>query len=76
VPVRDDVTIEVLVEDEPRRRTVDADQEILDANSGLTAVDADVVLVTDDAARDMRGDALGLSVCGMPAQYLRQRSAT
>lgn len=75
VQLRDGVTIEVLVGDEPRRRTVDADQEILNVALGLTTVGADVVLVTDDAAMDIRAHALGLGVCAMPAKYLRQRSA-
>lgn len=74
VSLREDVTIEVLVGDEPRRRTVDADQEILDVASGLGAARADTVLVTDDAAMDIRARALGLRVCAMPTKYLRQRS--
>lgn len=71
--VRDGVTIEVPVDDGPRRRTLDADQEILDTCRELQSDGQAVVLVTDDAGMDLRATSFGIQVVAMPERYLRRR---
>src|ERR1700728_2557710 len=74
--LRDNVTIEVPVDDGPRRRTLDADQEILDTcrelQSGGQGVSL-VTLVTDDTGMTLRATAQGLRVIAMPETYLRRK---
>jgi len=72
-PLRAGVTIEVPVDDGPRRRTLDADQEILDTCRELQFGGEAVVLVTDDAGMTLRGTAQGLRIVAMPEQYLRRK---
>jgi len=75
-PLRENVTIEVPVDDGPRRRTVDADQEILDTcrelQSGGQGVTL-VTLVTDDTGLTLRAQAMGIWVASMPEDYLRRK---
>ena len=75
VEIRAGVSIEVPVDDEPRRRARDADQEVLDACRELEAVSGQrrVVLVTADAGMAIRASALGLEVREMPSNYLRRK---
>jgi hypothetical protein len=78
-PLREKVTIEVPVDDGPRRRTLDADQEILDTcrelqsgGQGVTLVTL-VTLVTDDTGLTLRATAQGTRVVAMPETYLRRK---
>lgn len=70
--LNDDTTIEVLLDDEPRHRTQDADQEILDACENLRMAGAPVLLVTDDTGLTLRARALHVEVVAMPERYLRK----
>jgi hypothetical protein len=72
-PLRTGVTIEVPVDDGPRRRTLDADQEILDTCRELQCGGQDVVLVTDDTGMTLRAWPRGLRVVAMPEEYLRRK---
>ena len=71
--LRPGVTIEVPIDDGPRRRTLDADQEILEACRELQFGGQAVVLVTDDTGMILRADAQGLRVVAMPEDYLRRK---
>ncbi len=71
VQIRDDVTIEVPVEDGPRRRPLDADYEILTMASDLVALGRPVILITDDAGLAIRAAHEGLKTVRMPEKYLR-----
>ncbi len=75
-PLREKVTIEVPVDDGPRRRTLDADQEILDTcrelQSGGQGVTF-VTLVSDDTGITLRATAEGIRVVAMPEVYLRRK---
>ena len=75
-PLRENVTIEVPLDDSPRRRTLDADQEILatcrELQSGGQGVTL-VTLVTDDTGMTLRAAAQGTRVVAMPETYLRRR---
>jgi len=71
VTSREGVTIEVPIEDEPRRRLMDADQEILDQCVDIKSFGQTVFLVTDDCGLDLRAHALGLDVIPMPIKYAR-----
>ncbi|HXN59899.1 MAG TPA: PIN domain-containing protein [Acidimicrobiales bacterium] len=73
VPFRDDgkVTIEVSIDDGPRFRTLDADQEILETCVDLKNVGQRVLLVTADTGISLRAVAAGISVVPMPDKYLR-----
>jgi hypothetical protein len=75
-PIREGVTIEVPIDDGPRRRTVDADQEVLDTcrefQSGGQGV-AFVTLVTDDTGLTLRAQAMHIRVVPMPEEYLRRK---
>jgi hypothetical protein len=73
VDLREKVTIEVPVDDGPRLRTFDADQEILDSCEQLRNVGEPVVLVTGDTGMSLRASALRLRVIRMPDDYLRNR---
>lgn len=73
VASREGVTIEVPIEDEPRQRLMDADQEILDECVDLKSFGQTVVLVTDDCGLDLRAHALGLDVVPMPIKYARAK---
>ena len=70
-PLTAGVTIELPVDDEPRRRTLDADEEILAECSTRQAVGAPVTLVTDDTGMSLRAIARSLTVVPMPERYLR-----
>jgi predicted ribonuclease YlaK len=74
VRIRDGVTVEVPVDDTPRRRLRDADQEILNVCLDLKAVGRRVVLVTDDAGITLRAAACKIEVVAMPEKYLRVAS--
>lgn len=74
--IRDGVTIEVPVDDGPRQRTLDADQEILDTCRELRAGGQSVVLVTDDTGMILRAGSAASRVVPMPERYLRRRPAT
>lgn len=71
VPLGDGAVLEVYVPGEPRQRTADADQEVLNTCLQLQAAGADLYLVTDDAGLHIRAHAQDLAVCPMPANYLR-----
>ncbi|MGH2888899.1 MAG: PIN domain-containing protein [Solirubrobacteraceae bacterium] len=71
--LRTGVTIEVPVDDGPRQRTVDADQEILDTCRELKSGGGPVVLVTDDTGVNLRASSAGIQVIPMPEQYLRRK---
>lgn len=75
VEIREDISLEVLLDDEPRRRPADADQEILDSARELAGAGLGVRLVTDDAGMELRAGALGLQVVRMPDKYLRRRDS-
>ena len=69
----DGVTIEASVFDEPRQRTLDADQEILNCCLELISGDGEVVLVTGDTGMRLRARAFGIRVVDMPEKWLRRR---
>jgi hypothetical protein len=71
--LRTGVTIEVPIDDGPRQRTLDADQEILDTCRELEAGGQAVVLVTDDTGLSLRATAQGIRAIPMPEQYLRRK---
>lgn len=71
--LRSNVTIEVPVDDEQRRRTLDSDQEILDTCRELQSGGGSVVLVTDDAGMTLRAAAQATAVIAMPETYLRRK---
>lgn len=73
VPLTDGVTVEVPVTDGPRRRTVDADQEVIDTCEAIRRLDRPVVLVTADYGMCIRASALGIAVKRMPEKYLRRQ---
>ncbi|MHB8290018.1 MAG: PIN domain-containing protein [Acidimicrobiales bacterium] len=73
VPERPGVTIEVPVDDEPRQRSLDADEEILGECMALKAVGTPVRLVTGDTGMSIRATARGIPVVQMPDKYLRRR---
>ena len=68
-----DITVEVFLDDEPRRRTLDADAEILEECRTLRAVGRPVSLVTADTGLSIRASALGIPVVPMPDDYLRNK---
>jgi hypothetical protein len=65
-PLAEGVTVEVPVDRRPRRRAVDADQEVLDTCETVTRVGGLVVLVTGDCGMAIRASALGIPVELMP----------
>lgn len=67
------VTIEVPIDDEPRRRPMDADQEILDTCREFRSGGQRVVLVTGDAGMCLRAVAQSTEVTDMPERYLRRK---
>jgi hypothetical protein len=71
--VRDGVTIEVPIDDEPRQRMLDADEEILAECELLRAVGKPVTLVTDDTGLSIRATARRITVVPMPETYLRRK---
>ena len=73
VPLKTDVTVEVPLDDGPRHRPKDADQEVLDLCRDLIAVGKPLVLVTADIGLSLRAKACGVSVCRMPDCYRRLR---
>lgn len=70
---REHVTIEVLIEEGTRIRTVDADEEILDSCQQLRNVGRPPILVTGDTGMSLRAKALRLDVARMPDKYRRIR---
>jgi hypothetical protein len=73
VELKSGVTIEVPLEDGPRRRGSDADQEVLDLCQDLQAVEKPVVLVTADTGMSLRANGCGIRVCCMPQRFRRLR---
>lgn len=73
IDIRDGVSLDFYLDDEPRRRTVDADQEVLETCIRLASTEADVRLVTDDAGLELRARARNVAVYPMPTRYLRKR---
>jgi rRNA-processing protein FCF1 len=73
VPLNDGATIEVPVDEGPRRRTLDADEEVLATCLDLRAVSQRCVLVTGDTGITLRALAVGLEVTEMPEKYRRRR---
>ena len=73
VKIRPGVTVEVPVDDGPRQRTLDADQEILNECLMLKAVGQAVRLISDDTGLSIRATAQGVTVIPMPEQYLRKK---
>jgi predicted ribonuclease YlaK len=69
-------TIEVWVEDAPRERPADADEEILGVCGELEALAGASRLVTGDVAMRLRAQGLGLDVVPMPDSYARQTGPT
>ena len=69
------ITVEVFLDDEPRRRTLDADAEILEQCRTLRAAGRPVSLVTADTGLSIRATALGIPVVAMPDKYLRNKPA-
>ena len=66
VALRDGVTIEIPVDDEPRSVTLDADHEILDVCRELRSGGQRVVIVTDDTGMTCRAWAQSTEVMSMP----------
>jgi predicted ribonuclease YlaK len=71
VAVRSDTTIEVQLEDPPRDRPMDADEEILDVCAVLRSFAGDVCLLTADSSMRIRARALGIDVRAMDPAYRR-----
>ncbi len=71
--LRDNVTIEVPIDDEPRHRPLAADQEILDTCEQVRNVGQPVWLITGDTGLSLQGVKRGLRVIAMPERYLRKR---
>ncbi|MGC8466555.1 MAG: PIN domain-containing protein [Acidimicrobiales bacterium] len=77
VKLTDEATVEVPISAGPRRRTIDADQEVIDTCESIRRVGGSVVLVTADYGMCIRASALGIEVKRMPEKYLRRsRRAT
>jgi hypothetical protein len=74
--LRDKITIEVPIDDGPRIRPLDADQEVLDACEDLRNVGQQVVLVTGDTGMSLRAVARHLKVVRLSDDYLRNQPAT
>ena len=73
------VTIEVFVDEDPRRRTQDADEEVLETCETLQLGEQSLVLVTGDTGLTIRARARCIETVEMPEGYLRrplQREAT
>lgn len=75
VPLRENVTMEVPVEDDRRVRLFDADQEILDSCEQLRNVGRPPIVITGDTGMSLRARALQLDVVRMPDKYLRKAPA-
>ena len=71
----DGVTIELPTDDGPRRRPLDADEEVLAECETLAAAGADVTLVTGDTGMSLRAVGRRLAVTRMPDKYLRTQLA-
>ncbi len=71
--IRDGVTIEVPLDDGPRQRTLDADQEILDQCLMLKALGKSPMLISDDTGLSIRATAQGVKTIPMPEKYLRKK---
>ena len=76
VQLVDGVTVEVPVAGGPRRRTLDADQEVLDTCETIQRVGRSVILVTGDCGMAIRASALGIPVAMMAEKYLRRQLKT
>lgn len=72
VSLTEGVTVEVPINPGPRRRTIDADQEVIDTCEDIRRVGGSVVLVTADYGMCIRASALGIDVKRMPEKYLRR----
>ena len=73
VKIREGVTIEVPVDGRPRRRTLDADQEILDQCLMLKALGKKPILISDDTGLSIRATTKGVRTLPMPTKYLRRK---
>ncbi len=73
LPGQEGVTVEVPTDDEPRRRGVDADQEVLSLCSAVKGMGAKAVLVTGDTGMSIRASAQGIVVGHLPDNYLRRQ---
>ena len=73
VPLAEGVTVEVPIGRGPRRRTVDADQEVIDTCETIQRVGRSVVLVTGDYGMAIRASALDVPVAMMPEKCLRRQ---
>lgn len=67
------VTIEVPIDEGPRNRSLDADEEILDTCENLRNIGAPVVLVTSDTGLSLRAVQRKIKVVPMPDSYLRKK---
>lgn len=65
------VTIEVAIDNDPRERTLDADEEVLNLCLLLKVVAASVLLVTGDTGMALRAANRQISVKQLPENYLR-----
>jgi rRNA-processing protein FCF1 len=73
VALREATTIEVPVDDGPRYRPMDADEEILlECEEQRAFANEQVFLVTGDTAISLRARARRLDVVSMPEKYLRR----
>jgi len=70
----DGTTIEILLEERPRYRPNDADEEILDVCHNVELLAGRAKLVTGDTCMRLRASAEGLSVYAMPEKYERATS--
>lgn len=73
IELRRGVVLDFYLDVEPRRRTLDADQEVLETCARLMSAGADVRLVTDDAGLELRARGIDIQVQAMPSKYLRKR---
>lgn len=76
VPLAEGVTVEVPVSQGPRRRTLDADQEVIDTCEDIRRLGRSVDLITGDYGMCIRASALGIPVARMPEKYLRRQPRT
>lgn len=74
VPIRSETTIELQLEDVPRNRPMDADEEILDFCELVRSLAGEVRLVTADSCMRLRARARGLDVLPMDETYRRLAS--
>lgn len=76
IAVREGVVLDFYVDQEPRRRTLDADQEVLDTCMTIASTGSTMGLVTDDAGMELRARACRIQCFRMPLKYLRRSAMT